>query len=199
MSYTSYYETCDDGLASLQRSLIDLEYAITNQRGYSSDLVPGLLQTPAYARAVITACVVALEVPDDTEDTVTARLHRQAVLDAPDHRFRLLFGEAALLRTVASSHVMASQIRFLREILAARPNVEIGIVPISAAFVGPATHFIINDLVSVDIETVTGTVNATSDEDIALAERSFDRLAALAAYGDHARTILNRALAAHTN
>jgi len=199
VSYTSYYETCDDGLASLQRSLIDLEDATTNQRGYSSDLVPGLLQTSAYARAVISACVSALEVPDDTEDTVTARLHRQALLDAPDRRFRLLFGEAALLRTVASSLVMASQIRFLREILAARPNMEIGIVPINAAFVTPATHFIINDLMSVDIETVTGTVTTTSVEDITLAERSFDRLAAQAAYGDDARTILNRALTAHTS
>ncbi|GEM34120.1 hypothetical protein NN3_51270 [Nocardia neocaledoniensis NBRC 108232] len=71
-------------MASLQRSLIDLEDATTNQRGYSYDLIPGLLQTSAYARAVISACVSALEVPDDTEDTVTARLHRQAVLDAPE-------------------------------------------------------------------------------------------------------------------
>ncbi|MGW4632899.1 DUF5753 domain-containing protein [Nocardia sp. NPDC004415] len=199
MSYTSYYETCDDGLATLQRSLVDLEDATTNQRGYSADLIPGLLQTPAYARAVISACVSALEVPDDTEDTVTARLHRQALLDAPDHRFRLLFSEAALLRTVGSPLVMASQIRFLREILAARTNVEIGIIPITATFVTPATLFVINDLVSVDIETVTGAVTATSVEDVALAARSFDRLAAQAAYGEDARTILNRALATHTS
>lgn len=82
MSYGSHYETCDGGLATLQRSFVDLEDANTNQRGYRCDLTPGLLQTPTYARTVISTIVSALEVPDDTEDTVTARLYQQAVLDA---------------------------------------------------------------------------------------------------------------------
>ncbi|MFD5178020.1 Scr1 family TA system antitoxin-like transcriptional regulator [Nocardia sp. NPDC058379] len=84
--------------------------------------------------------------PNGLEGGETARLHRQALLDAHDHRFRLLFSEAALLRTVGSPLVMASQIRFLREFLAARTNVEIGIIPIPATFVTPATLFVINDM-----------------------------------------------------
>ncbi|MEV0768610.1 DUF5753 domain-containing protein [Nocardia salmonicida] len=198
MSYTSWNDTVDDGLATLQRSLIDIEADTASQRGYNPDLIPGLLQTPDYARAVLTRCSAVLGLPDDSEATATARMERQAVLDAPGHQFRLLIGEAALLQTVGSAAVMAAQLRALAETLTARENVEIGIIPVNAEFVAPTTNFVINDTISVDIETVTGSIEAHGIEEIAVAERTFALLAAQAAYGDEARVIVDRALATHT-
>lgn len=69
----------------------------------------------------------------------------------------------------------------------------IGINTVTTEFFNTATYFVINNLVSVDIETVT----AASIEDIALAERSFSLLASQATYGNDAHTIRNRALEAH--
>ncbi|MFE6926077.1 DUF5753 domain-containing protein [Nocardia sp. NPDC057663] len=197
MFYTSWYETCSGGLASLKRSLVLLDHTATNRRVYSADMVPVFLQTPDYAGAVLSACASVLQVPDDAGDAATALLQRKAILDSPSHRFRLLMGEAALLRTVGSPTVMAAQTQFLLETLETRKNVEIGLLPLDSQLHTPATNFDISDQAAVDIATVTGFVTATSAEEIALAERTFDLLAAEAAYGHDARVLLNRAQSTH--
>lgn len=198
MSYTSWNDTVDGGLATLQQALINIEADTKYQRSYSPDLVPGLLQTPDYARAVLTRCSAVLGSPDDIEQTTTARMERQKGLDAPGRQFRILINEAALSKTVGSAAVMATQLRQLRETLTTRENVEIGIIPANAEFVAPATNFVIHDTTHVDVETLTGAIEARGIEDIALAERTFALLAAQATYGDDARAIVDRALATHT-
>ncbi|MGW5572263.1 DUF5753 domain-containing protein [Nocardia thailandica] len=197
MSYTSWYPGLAGGLATLQRSLIAIEGAATTQRSYSPDIVTGLLQIPAYAHAILSACVSVLEVVDDTEATVKARIERQAVLDDESKRFHLLIGETALLRTVGNRRVMTAQLRTLLDTVTARHNVDVGIIPTCAEFVVPATDFTITDDARVDSETVTGTVTATTAEDIALAARTFDQLTTQAVYGEDARAILHRAIASH--
>ncbi|NKY87549.1 DUF5753 domain-containing protein [Nocardia veterana] len=195
--YTSFHVTAEDGLSDLQHSLIDLEKATTVQRDYSPHIVHGLLQTSAYARAILSTVIALLQIRDDTDATVAKRLARQRVLDAPGKQFRLLMGEEALLRTVGSAEIMAEQIGVLLDILTARDNVEIGIVPVSAPFVSTAGGFILSDDRYLDVETVTGLVRVTDEPDIATAARHFDAIAAVAAYGHDARVILQRAQATH--
>ncbi|MGS2809252.1 MULTISPECIES: DUF5753 domain-containing protein [Nocardia] len=198
MSYSSWYDATDNtGLETLQRSLIDIEAETKYQRSHSPEILPGLVQTLDYARAILTKCSAALGLPDDSEATATARMQRQAVLDAPGHRFHLLIGEAALRRTVGSHAIMAAQIRQLGDILTTRDNVEIGIIPLDAEFIGQADNFVIHDETAVAIETVTGSVETTGADEIALALRTFDLLADQAFYGEHARALLDRALAEH--
>ncbi|MBC7299508.1 DUF5753 domain-containing protein [Nocardia salmonicida] len=196
-TYTSFSTTGQDGLSDLQHSLIDLEHATELQRDWSPHIVHGLLQTPAYARAILSTCIAILEVPDDTEETVTKRLARQRVLDVPGKRFRFLLGEEALLRTVGSPAIMAEQIQVLLDTLTDREHVEIGIVPVAARFVSPASGFILSDDRLCDVETATGQLTVTAAVDIATAARHFDALATVAAFGQDARTILERALATH--
>ncbi|MBW0273090.1 hypothetical protein ATM97_23685 [Nocardia sp. MH4] len=198
MSYSSWYDATDNtGLETLQRSLIDIEAETKYQRSHSPEILPGLVQTLDYARAILTKCSAALGLPDDSEATATARMQRQAVLDAPAHRFHLLIGEAALRRTVGSHAIMAAQIRQLGDILTTRDNVEIGIIPLDAEFIGQADNFVIRDETAVAIETVTGSVETTGADEIALALRTFDLLSDQAFYGEHARALLDRALAEH--
>ncbi|MFE7720553.1 DUF5753 domain-containing protein [Nocardia rhizosphaerihabitans] len=197
MSYSSWYTVTEGGLEPLQRSLIDIEAETKHQRSYNPDIVPGLVQTLDYARAILTKCSAVLELPDDSEATAGVRLQRQALLDAPGHLFHLLIGEAALRRTVGSHAVMAAQIRQLGDILTARDNVEIGIIPLDAEFVAPADNFVIHDTTGVDIEAVTGSIETTGEDEVALALRTFDLLASQAVYGEHARALLDRALAEH--
>ncbi len=198
MSYSSWYDATDNtGLETLQRSLIDIEAEAKYQRSHSPEILPGLVQTLDYARAILSKCSAALGLPDDSEATAIARMRRQAVLDDPGHRFHLLIGEAALRRTVGSHAIMAAQIRQLGDILTTRDNVEIGIIPLDAEFIGQADNFVIHDETAVAIETVTGSVETTGADEIALALRTFDLLADQAFYGEHARALLDRALAEH--
>ena len=94
------------------------------------EVVPGLIQTPAYARALIGAG----EPPDDVDRLVSIRMDRQKrrlASDRPLH-FRVALGEAALLTQIGSPKVMREQldhlVMFAREV----PNVQIRVLPFSA-------------------------------------------------------------------
>ncbi|MFI8974190.1 DUF5753 domain-containing protein [Nocardia asteroides] len=199
MTYTSIFTHTEGGLSALQRSLIDIEERVTVQRAWNPGIVIGLVQTADYARAILTECFNVLEVPNDLDETVAARMRRQHILDRCEREFHFLIGEAALHQTVGNSQVMDGQIRALRSQLDARPHVRIGIVPLNSRFVGPAPDFVIHDTARVESETVTGEVIATSARDVALAARTFDRLDKQAVYGEEARILLTRVLATHTD
>ncbi|MEV0688377.1 DUF5753 domain-containing protein [Nocardia sp. NPDC050378] len=199
MPYSSWYDATDNaGLETLQRSLIDIEADTKYQRSHNPEILPGLVQTLDYARTILATCTTVLGLPDDSEATAQARMQRQAVLDAPGHRFHMLIGEAALRRAVGSHAIMAAQIRQLGDILTSRDNVDIGIIPLDAEFIGQADNFVIHDESGVAIETVTGSVESSGADEIALALRTFDLLVDQAHYDEHARALLDRALAEHT-
>lgn len=161
--------------------------------------VPFALQTLDYARAILTKCSTVLELPGDSEATAAVRLQRQTVLDLPGHRFHMLIGEEALLRTVGNAEIMTAQIRSLTQTLPERDHVKIGIIPLNAEFTAPTTNFVTQESTGVDIEAVTGAVEATDEKEIALAGRTFDLLATQAVYGQDARAILDLALAGHAD
>ncbi|MGW0251145.1 DUF5753 domain-containing protein [Nocardia goodfellowii] len=199
MSQISKYVSSPEGLASAQTRLAEVEKTTTTLRIHNPDIVAGLLQTQGYAEAIFSAAIARGEFDEDTAAVVAARLARQRVLDDRAKRFRILIGEAALLRTVGSAEVMAGQIQSLMATLAARDTVEIGIVPVNALFVSPAGNFVVRDDTEVDIETVIGTATSIESVDIARAIRTFDAISEVAAYGQAARTVLARALDRHTS
>lgn len=198
MANTTWNDVTDGGLETLQRSLIPIEADTKDQRGYGPDIIPGLLQTHDYARAILTKCSVVLDLDDDSEATAIARLERQTVLDLPDHQFHLLIGEAALRLTVGSSEVMAAQIRKLGDILTLRDHIKIGIIPLNAEFVAPAINFVLHDETSADSEGISGPIENTETPEVELHTRTFELLATTAVYGEEAAAILARALASHT-
>jgi transcriptional regulator with XRE-family HTH domain len=108
---------------------IGLEEAATQIRTYEVQFVPGLLQTPEYARAVI-ASAVPPPTPDDVLRRVQLRAIRQRVLSRsnPPHLWAVL-DEAALRRPVGSREVMRDQMRYLVE-RAASPFVSLQVLPL---------------------------------------------------------------------
>ena len=89
-------------------------------------LVPGLLQTSDYARAIITAGELA---DHEVEHRVMLRLGRREIITRREPvEFDALIGEAALRDVIGDNQLMAEQLRFLVE-LAARPNVTIQVMP----------------------------------------------------------------------
>ncbi len=113
-------------------SYVALEDESSAMRLYCPELVPGLLQTEDYARAVIRAVRPGYD-EESVERRVTARLARQKeLLDrpaAPD--LGLVLNEAVLRRLVGGAQTMAAQLRALAE-AARRPPVMLQVLPFSA-------------------------------------------------------------------
>ncbi|WP_190819568.1 helix-turn-helix domain-containing protein [Saccharopolyspora pogona] len=97
-------------------------------------LVPGLLQTPAYVRAV-NAKGQQFHT-SSAERYVTARLSRQARLSgSAPLKLHALLDEAVLHRTVGNDEIMAEQMRHLITVME-QDNITIQVVPFSAGSYG---------------------------------------------------------------
>lgn len=124
-----------DGFApDVPGSFIDyvwLESRAREIRAFDNTVMPGLLHTPDYARATITAAEL-----DGTEDYVDRgvelRMARQRILESAEPpRLSAILDEALLCRQVGGPQVLAAQLRYLGE-CAVRPNFEIRVLPFAA-------------------------------------------------------------------
>jgi transcriptional regulator with XRE-family HTH domain len=113
---------------------VGLEEAAAEISWYESELVPGLLQTEAYARTLIAA-----DHPGGGEQEidrrVQVRIQRQALVQRPTMplKLRVVLSEGILRRPVGGPEVMAAQLDHLAE-AGARDNIEIRVVPFGAGF-----------------------------------------------------------------
>lgn len=113
------------------RTYVGLEADAAEIRTYEAELVPGLLQTEAYTRAVTRAASPTLN-PAEVERIVATRAERQARLHgdrAP--QLWVVINEAVLRRPVGGAEVMAEQLQRLRE-LAGLSSVSLQVLPFSA-------------------------------------------------------------------
>ncbi|WP_433213215.1 helix-turn-helix domain-containing protein [Dactylosporangium sp. CS-047395] len=110
---------------------IAFEQEAREVRNFESLFVPGLLQTEAYATAVI-AGVLPTATPEEVANRVRVRLQRQRLLEQQEPlRLWAVVDEAAFRRTVGGSAVMADQLRTLAE-RAALPHVSVQVIPFNA-------------------------------------------------------------------
>lgn len=185
------------------QTLIDWEGRSIGLRDFAPLVVPGLLQTADYARAIISATAKP-EVTETGLDTmVAARLGRQSILSRalpPD--LHVILGEHALRMPVGGDAVMHAQLRHLAE-MAQRRQVTIQVVPLAAgphpglegSFVlmdfehDPSMVYVENKVQSIFIEAPTVTPYALAWErmlELALTpKRSTDFLAHLVAGYEH--------------
>lgn len=95
---------------------VGLEAAATELKYYQTTIVPGLLQTADYARAMLEVTVPALS-PERIEKLLEVKLTRQQILTQdPPLKVWALLDEAALHRVVGGPSVMARQLDKLTEI-----------------------------------------------------------------------------------
>ncbi|MGI5165412.1 helix-turn-helix domain-containing protein [Spirillospora sp. CA-253888] len=111
--------------------LIGYESAARLTREFQPLVLPGLLQTSAYAEEIITS--VRPEFPaDKVADLVEVRMRRQEIFDRDDPpQTSFVIDEAAIRRKVGGAVVMRAQLAHLLE-MAQRPSVTIEIVPIDS-------------------------------------------------------------------
>jgi transcriptional regulator with XRE-family HTH domain len=108
------------------RPFAQYEAEATSLRWCESLLVPGLLQTEDYARALLSTRVGTPE--EHIEQQVAARIERQAVLDRENPPLLwVLIDEGVLHRPVGGQEVMRHQIEHLTE-MAERPSVVVQVI-----------------------------------------------------------------------
>jgi transcriptional regulator with XRE-family HTH domain len=113
------------------QSYLGLEAAATLIRTYEIQFVPGLLQTPEYARAVI-LLGHAGATADEIDRRVELRRQRQQILDRIEPpQLWAVIDEAVLRRPIGGPEVMRTQIEALIE-AAKKPNVRLQIIPFHA-------------------------------------------------------------------
>lgn len=150
-------------------------------RTFQAMAVPGLLQTPEYARAAVSTS--ATSAPSAQVDRlVQVRVERQARLvgDDPVH-FRAVLDEGVLHREVGGPSTMVAQIEHLLE-LSARPNIEIQVLPYEAG-----THPAMNGpFVLMDFPPVAAPFPQTDDRiayvDLLIGAKYFDKPVEVAPY-----------------
>ncbi|WP_406094013.1 helix-turn-helix domain-containing protein [Kitasatospora purpeofusca] len=114
--------------------LISLEASAASVRTYEGAFIPGLLQTPAYAREIIKKLSMRPDV--NVEALVDVRMARQSALTrAEPLTLWAMIHEAAIRSGVGGSKVMAEQLARLLD-RASQPSINIQVMPIGA----PAHH-----------------------------------------------------------
>ncbi len=110
-------------------TLIDHENKAVAISVFEATLVPGLLQTGEYARAVISR--IANVPPGEVDDRVAARLARQSLFsrDRPA-RFAFYLHESVLRTPVGGPAVMAEQLRHLQR-MSERSYLTVRVVPVA--------------------------------------------------------------------
>lgn len=166
---------------------VGLEAEAASISDYGLAIVPGLLQTSDYARAILHGFVPALT-PKAVEESVQARIARQRLLSSETAPiFEAILDESVLHRIVGSSALMLAQLQRLLD-MSRLPNVTIRIVPYQAGAVpSPTNKFIILRFARPDIadvvliEALTDTLYLDEPEAIDTYDVTFRTLTDLAA------------------
>ncbi|HEY1918452.1 MAG TPA: DUF5753 domain-containing protein [Streptosporangiaceae bacterium] len=170
-------------------------YARTSMfRIYEHNAIPGLFQTVAYSTAMLSFWIKFLEVPNDIEAAVAARMERRRVLLQGGKQFFVVLEEQALRTWFGDDAVQEEQLAHLLDVMS-MPAVSFGINPmmIERTAIGSAGFWIFdNSLVA--LETPTASLEVTRPQEIELYARMFEHLKAAAVYGPAARTMIIRAL-----
>src|SRR3954447_17056952 len=113
------------------RRYLDYEAAAHEIWNFEPMFVPGLLQIPAYTRALLSQMGLHPTADEAVERALLARRYRQEILHrTPPVHLHVLMDESAIGRRIGGSSVMLAQLEHLWA-MSERPNVSLGIVPLS--------------------------------------------------------------------
>jgi uncharacterized protein DUF5753/helix-turn-helix protein len=122
---------------------VEAEREATGIHMWDIVVIPGIFQTPEYARALLTAGLPAAR-PEVIDDLVTARIERQEILnrDKPPMLWTII-DESVLRRAIGGKETQHTQLDRLVE-LANRPGINIQVIPhATGAHAGLTSSFII--------------------------------------------------------
>lgn len=191
-----WWHSYSDVLPNWFPTYVGLEGAAALIRAYEVQFVHGLLQTEAYAHAVVSRGMKGAGAAD-IDRRVALRLERQKYLvaeNAPD--FHIVLDEAALRRPYGDREVMRGQLQHLIEI-SERPNVRLQVMPFSfGGHSGESGAFTLLSFPESDLQDVVYLEQLTSAlyldkrEDVAQYEQALKELQQDSPGPDESRDIL---------
>jgi transcriptional regulator with XRE-family HTH domain len=181
----------------LRSDYAGLEAAAETISDFALGVVPGLLQTEEYARAVLLGHPPRLP-PDVIEQRIAARIARQHLLTSDSRpRFAALVDEGVLHRLVGSRHVMRAQLERMLE-AASIPDVSVRVIPFDAGVLPtPNSKYIILTFAQPEIadtvflEGLTGDNYVDRPEDIEVYKDAFAVMTGMAADAERSRGIIS--------
>ena len=197
---SAYLEWARQSRAGMRR-LGDLHSIATYQRTktfriHEPIVMPGIFQTEAYIRQMLSFWYQFLNAPDDADATVAMKAERTAVALAPTKRVVVVLGEQALRTRRGTPSDHADQLTHLLSLMRL-PSISVGIIPADVQRRAIATiGFWIFDNNAVALETPTAAIKVTRPQEIARYAAMFDQLQREANYGHDARKLVAQVLAA---
>ncbi|HEY7595075.1 MAG TPA: DUF5753 domain-containing protein, partial [Actinophytocola sp.] len=187
-----WWQDFGDRLPPELRTLSDHEdsaLAITN---FENAVVPGLLQTPEYARALISTTPSIPE--SELEARVLARSRRQLIFDRQfPARFRFFIDEYVITRTGPGKQIMSDQVHHLLR-MSVRPYIEIRVVPDAVGFHAGHKPFKLMEFTEikpvVHLENQTSVLFLERDDTIAAYRKEIIELGKVALDKDRSRSWL---------
>ncbi|WP_405900405.1 helix-turn-helix transcriptional regulator [Streptomyces sp. NBC_00727] len=160
---------------------------------WEESVIPGLLQTPEYARHVIQRYSELLGGASDVEAAVRSRAQRQEWLYRPGRKLHVLIWEAALRSLICPPSVLAAQLDRLTGMLGMN-TVELGVIPFTASVkIVPANGFWVLDDRLVVAEDWHAEMWLDDADNIGLYSKVWATLRESAVYGADAHNVINAA------
>lgn len=177
------------------RPFAEIEREATSLRTWEPLIVPGLLQTEDYARALVIGWQPG-DAAETVEQQVAARMERQHLLNRADPPLIwAIIGEAALRNPVGGPAVLQAQLTRLLDAEAAHPRLIIQVVPLAAGahpgLEGPIVLVTRRDEPGIAYLEVQGRGHETDRaEDVARYALLYDMLRAVALPPDASREMI---------
>lgn len=187
----------EGGLAGRQADYAEQEQQVSRFAEYQPGMIPGIVQTAAYARELLMLPGGPLSAgasPADVEALIGQRVRRQEILYQPSRLIQVLVGEAALYAAPGARDTMVDQLHRLID-YAGLVAVEVAVLPLRTLAVMPLTSFVIYDGDCVTVETLTGEYQLTEPVEVAVYRQAFDVLRDSAVKGPDAVALIQRVAA----
>ncbi|WP_157106148.1 helix-turn-helix domain-containing protein [Nocardia sienata] len=135
LSYKSWWHAYREAVPKDFDLYLGLEIAASRFVSYASTLLPGLVQTQPYRRAMAWSGNPGMSTIEVEQRIEIAARRQSRLRDDPDLQLEILVSEAALRQRIGGGAVMAEQLRYLAEV-SRLPNVSLRAVPFSTTHVG---------------------------------------------------------------
>ncbi|MFF3457992.1 helix-turn-helix domain-containing protein [Streptomyces sp. NPDC002730] len=186
------------GLKRLQQANLPLYKRTKHLKVYCSNVVPGFLQTPGYATALLQAIATFRGLPDDVAEAVNARMDRSRLVRQGNRRFAIVIEEAVLRYRIGDAGMMAGQLGSLLSVMDL-PSVSLGVIPAGAErSMWPIETFTVFDDERVHHEPLSASVKITAPDEVVQYLKAFGELHQQAVYGAEARALIVKAIEALT-
>ncbi|MGW3610612.1 helix-turn-helix domain-containing protein [Micromonospora sp. NPDC005163] len=193
------------GMGERQAKTADIESGARTIREYQNSLLPGLLQTEAYARH---RGQVALDdgADFDLNGTVAGRLRRQQQISGPDGSdYDVVLEPQAIERQPVPPGVMREQLLHLLDLATTRENISVRVLPVDARLgrgYVPRSPFSLyaypdaEDLTLVAVDTVTADLLVTDAREAQRYAQLFDQLRDAALSTEESADLIQKAAGA---